>query len=278
MTIDCIIPFLLKETAISGRFTKLQNVTRDIIMKHSYPNVVNKMLTELIVLGVTLSNSFKFDGSLTLLVKGAENAPIRFLVVEIMTNGNVRACANYSSEEDLNALTFDKLLGKGYLGFTVDQGENMDQYQGVTDLFGDNFTQCLQHYFEKSEQLDTSFKTAIADNYSASCIMIQKLPKEIGKEDVLEEAWATAETFLNTAKDDELLDDDPKELLYKLFWELNPLTSQERLFQAKCRCSREKLLKIIESISDAEKAGLFVDGKIETSCEFCCEKYTFYEH
>ncbi len=47
------------------------------------------------------------------------------------------------------------LLGRGHLAYTVDQGPGMERYQGIVALSGATLADCLQHYFLKSEHIQT---------------------------------------------------------------------------------------------------------------------------
>ena len=76
------------------------------------------------------------------------------------------------------------LLGKGHIAFTVDQGEDTDRYQGIVELKGNSLVECVQHYFNQSEQIDTGFKLAVGykdDHWRAAGIMLQQMPDESQK-------------------------------------------------------------------------------------------------
>ena len=47
-----------------------------------------------------------------------------------------------------------RLLGAGYLAFTVDQGEHTERYQGIVELTGATLAECVHHYFRQSEQVE----------------------------------------------------------------------------------------------------------------------------
>ena len=53
-----------------------------------------------------------------------------------------------------------KLLGAGYLAFTVDQGEHTERYQGIVELTGTTLAECVHHYFRQSEQFKAGLKVA----------------------------------------------------------------------------------------------------------------------
>ena len=55
-----------------------------------------------------------------------------------------------------------RLLGAGYLAFTVDQGEFTERYQGIVELTGRTLADCVHHYFQQSEQIEAAIKVAAA--------------------------------------------------------------------------------------------------------------------
>ena len=104
-----------------------------ILSQHAYPEHVAAMLGEAITLAVLLAGALKYDGVFTLQTKG--DGPIRMIVADVSTDGAVRGYAQYDqSKLDAVAtsgatadLSVPRLLGAGYIAFTVDQGE---EYSG----------------------------------------------------------------------------------------------------------------------------------------------------
>lgn len=276
---NTLTPFYLETSSVRGRMVRLQSLPIDIIKRHNYPNVINHVLAELIALGITLCNTFKFEGIFTLQVQGAKDAPVSFLVVDVDSKGNVRACANYKDDK-IAAFTgqhptLPELLGDGYLAFTIDQGEHTDRYQGIVELSGVTLRECLQHYFKQSEQLETTFYLTITESLEACAIMLQKLPFDAEKDIDAYDQWFTAIALLATIKTQEALTLDPKELLHRLFWQEGLVIDDEKQLQFKCRCSRDKIEGVLVTLSHDEKVAVAKDGVIYVSCDYCGEKYAF---
>ena len=53
------------------------------------------------------------------------------------------------------------LLGDGIFVMTVDQGVEMDRYQGVTQIEGETLALCAETYFAQSEQIPTRVRLAV---------------------------------------------------------------------------------------------------------------------
>ena len=84
--------------------------------------------------------------------------------------------------------TQQELLCKGYLAMTVDQGADMERYQGIVPLEG-KVAAAAHTYFEQSEQIPTRLRLfsgpllgagRTATNWRAGAIMVQHLPPEGG--------------------------------------------------------------------------------------------------
>ena len=90
------------------------------------------------------------------------------MVADVTSEGDVRgyasstpkASAAVTSAAGGGSLSVPKLLGAGYLAFTVDQGSHTERYQGIVELTGATLADCVHHYFRQSEQLDSVVKVA----------------------------------------------------------------------------------------------------------------------
>ncbi len=279
MFLNTITPFLLEKTAVRGRFVRMDTVVGEILKRHQYPETIHHYLAELIVLGVTLSNAFKFDGVFTLQVQGSENSPVSFMVVDVDSKGHVRACAHYKEEHSpfLSAKkrTLMELFGAGYLAFSIDQGDDLERYQGIVELEGVTLKECLQHYFKQSEQLETAFYLNLTKDYQGVCIMLQKLPFDAETDNEAFDDWFTAMSLLSTVKGEEAWHLGPEELLHRLFWQEGLKVYDAKTVQFQCRCSREKLEVIMAQLSLEDKQAVTKDGVITVSCDYCGEVYLF---
>jgi molecular chaperone Hsp33 len=175
-----------------------------------------------------------------------------------------------------------RLLGAGYLAFTVDQGEDTDRYQGIVELTGATLVDCAQHYFRQSEQLQATFKLAAQKeegHWRSGVIMLQRLPVEetpVAAE-AAAEAWRRAVTLLASCTAKELLDPGLPidNLLYRLFHEDGVRVFNGHAPRAQCRCSPARVESVLRSLPREELKDLEVDGGLEVTCEFCNSKYRF---
>jgi molecular chaperone Hsp33 len=76
---------------------------------------------------------------------------------------------------------------------------------------------------------------------------------------------------------EELLDAQlaPKDLLYRLFHEDGVRVFATADLRPGCRCSRERVERVLRSLPDDDLETFKVDGLISVTCEFCSASYDF---
>lgn len=289
--------FQLETSNLRGRIVCLGSVLDDILTAHNYPLPISHMLAETITLSLALSSMLKYEGIFTLQAQG--DGPVRMIVSDVTTGGDVRACVSYdagrfqNSREQISALKttesaqnhLAQYLGKGYIAFTVDQGQYAERYQGIVELKGASLIDCVQHYFNQSEQIGTGIKMAVGQRdgkWTASAIMLQHMPEdeknpEAGFGNLKEDDWRRSMILLDSCTEDEFLDPelDPAQLLFRLFHEEGVRVYDRTPVQHKCRCSVQRVENILYTMPDEDIEHMSVDGTIAMTCEFCSKTYEF---
>lgn len=288
---DVIQPFRLEKSNVRGRMVRLGPVLADIMQRHSYPPPVSGLLSEVITLCLLLSAMLKYEGIFTLQIKG--DGPIRLLVADVTSRGEVRAYAGFDEaavkkvakrKKDTTNHYYHLLGKKGYIAFTVDQGDAESRYQGIVELKGASIVDAVQHYLTQSEQIKTSFRLAVHPQdtlWKTGAIMIQQLPEEEagkGSHEVSIEDWTRAVMMLTTCTDGEMLSPvlGSADVLYRLFNEDGVRVYTPMHVRFKCRCSREKVVNILRTIPRKELEEVCEkEKKVTITCEFCSDKYNF---
>jgi molecular chaperone Hsp33 len=88
--------------------------------------------------------------------------------------------------------------------------------------------------------------------------------------------WLEARALVETVEDHELVDPmlTSEELLYRLFHERGVRVFEEQSLLDRCRCSRERIVTMIEKFTDEERLHMVADdGAITVTCEFCSTHY-----
>jgi molecular chaperone Hsp33 len=306
---DTILPFAVKALDVRGRIVRLGPAVDTVLSSHDYPAPVAKLLGEAIVLTVMLGSSLKFDGRFILQTQG--DGPVRMLVVDFTSPGNVRACARFDAERVAAAIAAGeadpgKLLGHGHLAMTIDQGGEMSRYQGLVALDGGDLEQAAHEYFLRSEQIPTRVKLAVAEEFRAGengprrhwragGIMLQFLPNSTERTRQADldpgdappgttphvvaedDAWVEGRSLIETVDDIELLDPDlsSERLAYRLFHERGVRVFRSAPVSAQCSCSRDSVENMLKSFSQQDRDDMVEDGKITVTCEFCSSTYVF---
>jgi molecular chaperone Hsp33 len=305
---DTILPFAVKALDLRGRIVRLGAAVDTILTSHDYPPPVAKLLGEAIVLTVMLGSSLKFDGRFILQTQS--DGPVRMLVVDFTSPGNVRACARFDAERvaaaiAANAAAPGQLLGHGHLAMTIDQGPEMSRYQGLVPLEGGDLEQAAHEYFSRSEQIPTRVRLAVAEEYRAGNgarrhwraggILLQFLPNspERARQADLhpgdappgtaphvlpeDEAWVEGRSLVATVGDIELIDPalSSEQLAYRLFHERGVRVFRAAPVTAQCSCSRDSVEAMLKSFSQDDRDHMVENGKISVTCEFCSATYVF---
>lgn len=293
MPADLIQPFDLEVPGLRGRLVRMGPLVQTVLSHHAYPEAVAGLLGEALALVGVLSSMLKFDGIFTLQTKG--DGPVSMLVADMTAAGELRGYADFDQAR-LAALAASgaetpaarALLGNGYIAFTVDQGAHTERYQGIVELTGDSLDDCVQHYFRQSEQLKTAVKLSAArvdGAWRAGGLLLQQLPEEESLAAARapepatdqEDHWRRAVVLMASCSDQELLDLGlpANDLLYRLFHQEQVRVYQPRPLVKGCRCSRERLARILGSLPRDEVADMKVEGEVVMTCQFCNIDFRF---
>lgn len=294
---DIVKPFRIENTDIRGQIIRVGDSLDTLLAHHTLPQPVQRLMAEGAMLAAMLGAAIKFDGKIILQARG--DGPVPLLVADYATDGSFRAYAQVEHEVAVQpsagapptaALPLAALMGTGHLAITIDQGLDMDRYQGIVELAPDSLAASTLSYFARSEQTLTAIRLAIAppagdvkigDGWRGGAIMIQRLPEDgQGIQFVSHktlDAWERASALLQTVSDDELTDADLEadRLLYRLFHEEGVRTFTPKPLRFGCACNRERIEKLLQTFGYSEVQDLMEDGKVTVKCEFCGTEYAF---
>lgn len=309
---DAVVPFAVEALDARGRAVQLGPVLDDLLARHSYPDPVSRLLAEMVVLTVLLGTSLKFDGKF--IAQTQTDGPVDLLVVDFTTPSSVRAYARFDPErltaaEAAGQTEPQALLGTGTMALTVDQGGSSQRYQGIVALDGTSLEEVAEGYFRQSEQIPTTVRLAVAriarrseaggfrESWRAGGLIAQFLPDSPERmrlpdlpggdapegeeaEHVFfepDDAWTEVKALVDTVHASELTDPavGVERLLFRLFHESGVRVFPPTKVLDDCSCSREKIKDVLSNFSAAEIEESVEHGRIEVTCEFCGEHYTF---
>lgn len=274
-----IQPFRLESSGFHGRLVRLGSVVDTILSQHDYPDPLAALVGECVALGAALAAALKFEGVFSLQLSG--DGPVRYLVCDVTSAGAIRAFAGvrdgFPDDGSLGGASLPRLFGSGYLTMTIDQGALAERYQGVVDITGGTLTECVHHYFQQSEQFSAAVKLysdrGADGRWRSAALMMQMAPESENPnlQEPMEEAWRRTMILQGSCTDAELLDErlSAYDLLFRLFHEEGVRVFDARRIVFECRCSTEKVERVLRSLTDAAMEEMIVDNKVTVTCEFC---------
>ena len=286
---NLVTVFQLDGEPVRGRAVTLGSALNTAIGTR-YPDAVARLLGEAMLISAIVAQSLKFEGRLVIQCHGTNDGAVSLLMSDCTTQGHIRGYARWD-EAALRELQLDNrnpgaddLLGGGTFSMTIDQGPDMDQYQGLAAIEGARLSDCAEHYFKQSEQIPTEIRLACGQvqeaggkmEWRGGGIMIQKIAEDASRGDT-DEAWDTARALFQTVSDAEILDPalSQNDLLYRLFNESGVRVVETSPILAKCKCSKERLENTLKSFEKTALAEMAKDGVIDANCEFCDTTYHF---
>ncbi len=287
---DFVLPFQVGDSAVRGRIAHLSGSVDEILSRHAFPHSVSTLLGEAVTLVALMGAALKFDGKLIFQAQG--DGPASMIVADYAAGGALRGTGKISN--DLGDRTGAALIGDGHIVLTIDQGPDMERYQGVTPLDGARLEEAAVSYFMQSEQIPTAIRLAVGrlsapgepERWRAGGVMAQLVPSEGGVrergEEVLmtlddQESWDRAAAFIKSTEDDELLDPAiaAETLLYRLFHEDGVRVFDHQPLRAECNCNADKIEAVLSRYDAADLSDMVEDGAITVTCEFCRRSYRF---
>jgi molecular chaperone Hsp33 len=266
-----------------GRVARIGPVLDEVLAKHGYPPVIEKLLAEALVLTALLGSLLKDPTGQTTLQAQTEAGVVDLLVCDYLggeLRGYVRHNAERLAEAGPNPSLF-ALFGKGYLAITFDQPATEERYQGIVPLEGSSLAEAAQSYFTQSEQIPSIVRLAAEkgdSGWSAGGLLFQHLPEGEEGRDRLHTRldhpdWPHVAILAGSVRPTELTDpalalDD---LVWRLFHEEDEVRTLEPLRLTKgCRCNPDYVRSVIARFPvDERQAMAGDDGLIRVDCAFC---------
>jgi molecular chaperone Hsp33 len=279
---DCLHRFLFEHYPIRGHIVHLDAAWRALLEHREYPIAIRDTLGEAVAASVLLAATLKFDGTLSLQLRG--QGPMHLMLAQCSSDLGVRAVARYRDAVDTGGLL--ALSGAGNLTVTLENEDLSQRYQGIVPLESDALAECLQGYFENSEQLPTRLWLH-ADESGVSGMLLQRLSNDtvagrtaglhrVPNPEDAEDAWRRAQLMADTLRPGELRTLTDKQILQRVFAE-----DDVRMFESapvffRCRCSRERVISMLRSLGADELRSILAErGNVEVRCDFCNRAYQF---
>ncbi|MGE5368719.1 MAG: Hsp33 family molecular chaperone [Chloroflexota bacterium] len=297
---DRVTPFAVEALDLRGRLVRLGPTVDAILGHYDYPPQVARLLGEAVALAALLGSILESHGRFQLQTRS--DGPVDMLVVDYDAPGKLRGFARFDAARlaEVTDPAPAALLGRGHLALTIEREEDAARYQGVVPLEGESLAEAAHVYFRQSEQIPSFVRLAVGElvtpqgrSWRAGGLLLQYLPvagsriHELppgdapeGEETIVEEddAWTEGQALAGTIEDHELVDPtlSGERLLFRLFHERGVKVFNERPLTEFCRCSNERVERLLKSFSAEERADMVGDdGRIGVTCEFCATFRSF---
>ena len=277
---NIILPFILNDGLLRGRYVKLSSLMNDILCHRRHPQLIERILAEAVTIGLMLSSFLKYDGLFTLQIQG--QGPVTLLVVDITGDGSIRTSVRY--DEALlpkQAASLQEIFGSGVLVFTVDQAvQKEERYQGIVELSGSSLAEAVERYFQASEQILTHlilFSKELDGSIQTGGLIVQMMPSDKGAVEQRSDAFETACVLADSLRKAEFFDENlsVEKVLFRLYHADHLLLFPAKSVRFACRCSSEKVKKMLRGFSSQELEDMYQNGEIRVDCQFCGKTYCF---
>lgn len=296
---DSVATFQLEGRPVRGRFVRLGSAAQLMLSAHEYPESVARLVGEAALIAVLIGDSLKFDGKLIVQASGPGSqgrqvegeGAVAFVVADFVPGEGVRAYAKFDHDRvtSLEAVHggpvgAQMLLGGGHFAMTIDPGEGMERYQGVTAIEGDSLAEAAEHYFAQSEQVPSRLKLAVGrvenqgpSSWRAGGALIQRIAGDDLRGST-EDDFDHARALFETLADDELLDPtlSSGRALYRLFHEEGVRIEETRPVPRRCDCTPERLKRLLARFNTSDREHMSNDeGVVAMTCEYCNFEWRF---
>ena len=270
---DVLSRFIFENHAVRGEWVNLSQTYQTILGDHNYPLPVQHLLGELLVCTCLLTATLKFDGDIAVQIQG--DGPLSLAVINGNNHQQMRGVARVKGEINNNS-SLKEMIGQGVMVITItpNQGE---RYQGIVGLDKETLTECIEDYFNQSEQLPTKLVIAsgVYQNQPiATGMLLQVLPAAENENSA--ESFEHLSTLAATLKAEEMFSLPIEQLVYRLYHEEDVRLFPAQTVEFKCTCSRKRCEDSLMTVSAEEIDAIIAEeGTIDMNCDYCGHHYLF---
>ncbi|WP_158771902.1 Hsp33 family molecular chaperone HslO [Paraglaciecola sp. L1A13] len=278
MPFDQLHRYLFNQVHVRGELVRLENSYQSILDSYAYPPVIQKLLGELMSATSLLTATLKFEGDIALQLQS--DGPVNYAVINGTHNQELRGVARWDETVETLPTNFSDLFKNGLLVITITPTDG-ERYQGMVALDKPTLAECIESYFQQSEQLATKVilrTQQIAGSAKACGMFLQILPTSSESTSTADTGFEHLASLTDTIKDDELFTLPAEEILHRLYHqeEIEVYAPSDIIF--KCSCSRERSANALAAVEKEELLDIVAtEGAIKMNCQYCHTEYRFDE-
>jgi molecular chaperone Hsp33 len=291
---DLLLRVMFNGGAARAHLVKIDKSWLEVAHRHAESPEVMSLLGEMSCASILLSASLKYEGSVILQIHG--DGPVRLAVAECNASLGFRSTIKMSDTltvppgADWKALVNQNNMGR--FSVVLDpKVDNQHPYQGIVALHETGFSQALESYMTRSEQLPTRL-WLVCNGDRAAGLLLQRMPTDGGTPndasnktagaasapppENADDEWDRLVALAETLTPDELLNTEGQVLLHRLFWQESPTLLDQKPVQFHCSCSRTRVGKMLQTLGEEEIDSILAEqGFVEVNCDFCNTAYSF---
>ena len=232
--------------------------------------------------GASLLGEMLKEDEATLTVRIRGDGPLGSVVAVSDSSGNVRGyvqdpTVDLPTRERDGKLDVGRAIGvNGTITVSRDLGLK-EPYIGSTALRTGEVAEDLAAYLTESDQVGSACGLGVLVDTDGSVkaaggFIVQLMP--FAPEEL---TAALEENIFMMDQLTTILDQDgPEEVIRQVFKGLSPRITRRAEARYECKCSRERVIEAVRSLSEEDLASLRADEKeVEVRCQFCDAVYTF---
>ena len=274
---DHLYRYIFNKAHVRGELVQLKQSYQAILDSYDYPPVIQNLIGELMAATCLLTATLKFEGEVALQVQ-SEGA-VKYAVINGTHDQKLRGVARWDEQLKTLPEDFAALFNNGVMVITITPQEG-ERYQGMVALDKPSLAQCIEAYFEQSEQLATKvmLRTELGESpANAAGMLLQVLPtssESTQSEDRPEFEHLTQLT--DTLTNEELFHLPAEDILYRLYHQEEVEVYEPQPVQFKCTCSRERSAAALANVEKTELLDIIAkEGEIKMNCQYCHAEYVF---
>lgn len=276
MAFDQLHRYLFNQGHVRGELVRLQTSYQAILDSYHYPTAIQKLMGELMAATSLLTATLKFEGDIAIQIQG--EGPLSYAVINGTHNQELRGVARWDETLEPLPSDFSELVKKGVLVITISPLKG-ERYQGMVALDKPTLAECIEGYFQQSEQLATKIilRTQHKDGDVKACGMfLQVLPTSSQSTDKNETHFEHLSTITDTIKDEELFELAAEDILHRLYHQEDVELYTPSKIVFKCSCSKERSAAALANVNKEELLDIVAkDGDIKMNCQYCHTEYCF---
>jgi molecular chaperone Hsp33 len=284
---DRLVSFTIPGCHARGRVVRLGPVLDRILAAHDYPQPIQQLLSEALVLTALMGGLLKREGSQLTLQAQTRGGVVELLVCDYR-DGELRGYVQHDPErlaELGDEPSLSDLFGDGHLAITFDLPATDQRYQGVVPLDGGSLSAAVEAYFAQSEQVPTLIRTALdvggRPNLTGGLLVQHLADGEEGRERLHvrmdHPEWEHVAVLAHSVRPGELVDAGlPLEgLVWRLFHEEPEVRVQATVPLSRgCRCSIVHFEEVLARFPKEDRRDMRDEnGIILVDCAFCSREF-----